>query len=268
MRKLMIRWLLHFAAVLFLTAAILSACSGKQQEGKQQKVPQTVLLVSAASSLKDSLERIVQSYESLNENIRIQLNFASSGTLQQQIEQGAPADLFLSAGRKQMEVLQEKGLVRESHDVLANELVLILSSDYAGRDVTEADRLLNADLQHIAIGEPDSVPAGIYARQALTSLGLWDKLSSRLVYARDVRHVLTLVETGNADAGIVYRTDVQAGDQVRLAFAFPPEAYDPIVYPFGVISQSEHLAEAEAFMEYLKSEEALRIFRDYGFRQP
>lgn len=248
--------------LLLLTAVMLAACGGKPQ-GEQR----TELLVSAAASLKDSLEQIARNYESSHDRIRIRLNFGSSGMLQQQIEQGAPADLFLSAGRRQMDVLADKGLIRESHDVLANELVLILRTDLNG-GVTDAESLLASGIRHIAIGEPDTVPAGIYARQALTSLGLWDKLSFKLVYAKDVRHVLTLVETGNADAGIVYRTDAGKSDRVKLVFAFPPETYDPIVYPFGIVSQAAHPAEAEAFLAHLQSEEAMQVFRAFGFQRP
>jgi len=248
-------------SVLFAASVLLGACGGGDPRDQE-----TVLYVSAAASLKDSLEQIAQNYEKSRGSVRIRLNFGSSGTLQQQIEQGAPADLFLSAGQKQMDRLLEKGLIRKSDPVLTGELVLIVRSDFAGGIMTGAKALEDPAVRHIAIGEPDTVPAGFYARQALTNLGLWDKLAPKLVRAKDVRHVLTLVATGNADAGIVYRTDVGESDAVTLVYAFPPETHDPIVYPFGIAAHTKHPAEAEAFLRYLRSDEAMQVFRAFGFR--
>lgn len=241
-------------------ALVLNACG--DPGGAEDR---TVLLVSAAASLSDSMERIAAEYERENSGIDIQFNYGSSGTLQKQIEQGAPVDLFLSAGREQMDALARKGLIRESRGVLANRLVLIVHPDAAER-VPDLQSLPDSEIRQVAVGEPGTVPAGIYARQALTTLGLWDKLQPKLIYAKDVRQVLSYVETGNAEAGFVYRTDVQEdNDQVKVMLEIDSANHDPIVYPFGVTAGSEHPEEALAFYRYLTTEPALRIFREYGF---
>ncbi|MBW5446227.1 molybdate ABC transporter substrate-binding protein [Cohnella sp. CFH 77786] len=247
--------------VLAVAATLLLASCGKSG-GKQER---TILLVSAAASLKDSLERIGADYGKDHPEVDIRFNYGSSGTLQKQIEQGAPADLFLSAGRKQMDALTAKKLVSESRDVLSNRLVLILSADSRER-VESPEALLKPGYRNIAIGEPNTVPAGMYAKQALTALGLWDKLQDKLVFAKDVRQVLTLVESGNADAGFVYRTDAGPSERVAAALDIPDDAHDPIVYPFGIVAASKHPQEVSAFYRYLTSEPALQVFRDHGFR--
>lgn len=249
------------AIILFIAAVFILV---NRFNGKDEK---TELLVSAAVSLKDSLQALEAIYEQNNDGIDLVFNYGSSGTLQQQIEQGAPADLFLSAGNKQMQELVSKNLVGGDKVFVKNELVIVVPKDAGSswRDMTE---LNDGKLAKIAVGQPESVPAGAYAQEALKSAGLWDGLQNKLVFAKDVRQVLTYVESGNADAGFVYRTDALTSENVSIALAVPPEAHQPIVYPAGVVSGSKHPAEAGKFFDFLFGEEAATVFAKYGFVQP
>ena len=159
----------------------------------------------AAASLQDAAGELKTIYEQQQAGVKITYNFASSGTLQKQIEEGAPADLFISAGKSQMDALAEKGLIVDAsrRDLLGNELVLITGKDGS---LSGFEGLTDAGVAKIAVGTPETVPAGKYAQEALTHLGLWDKLN-RNSFGQDVRQVLTYMETSNADAGLVYRSD-------------------------------------------------------------
>jgi len=165
----------------------------------------TEIIISAAASLKDALAELETKFEGEHKNIDLTFNFAASGTLQKQIEQGAPADLFFSAGEKQMKTLSEKKLVGASEVILKNALVLVVPKE--GVEVpAELKDLSKETYKKIALGEPETVPAGSYAKQALTKGEIWDIVQSKIVFAKDVRQVLTYVETGNTDAGHKART--------------------------------------------------------------
>lgn len=222
------------------------------------------LLVSAAASLTESLNELKTVYEAEHSQVKLIFNYAASGTLQQQIEQGAPADLFLSAGTKQMDVLVDKGFMNDSltANLLTNELVLIVPKD-GSVEVQTMEDLIN--LGDIAIGTPESVPAGKYAQQALAYHQLWDPLQSRLVLTKDVKQVLSYVETGNVDAGFVYKTDAALSDKVKVALSAEAESHDPIEYPIGVLKDSSHPDEAKAFYDFLLSDPARQVFSKYGF---
>ncbi len=189
--------------------------------------------------------------------------FASSGKLQRQIEQGAPADLFISAGEKEMDALTEQGPVVTDHhrSLLHNELVLIVPRN--DKRIKDFGDLTKAN--QIAVGQPRTVPAGEYSKQALQYMKLWDPLKSRMVFAGDVRQVLTYVETGNVDAGLVYRTDAEASDQVTVAATAPPESHRSIVYPVGVVKGSKNREEADRFHEWLYKKKAGQFFVNTGF---
>ncbi|MDB4868955.1 MAG: molybdenum transporter substrate-binding protein [Cohnella sp.] len=249
--------------VILLVICVLLAASCSKAGDHNEKV----ILVSTAASLKDSLEEIIKPYESDHPNIKIQLNFGSSGTLQKQIEQGAPADLFLSAGRQQMDALITKKLVKQSELVLTNRLVVIVPTGNTGLSA-DVKQLLDPNIRKIAMGQPDTVPAGGYARQSLTSLGLWDKLQPKLVYTQDVRQVLAYVETGNVDAGFAYRTDALGSHKVKIALELPAASHDAIVYPFGLLTGAKYPNEAADFYRYLNSVPARTIFVKYGFQKP
>jgi len=247
-------------ALLLLTG--LYGCATGRPDGGQRPVE---LTVSAAASLQDALEEAKTAFEREHPNIRIHYNFGSSGALQKQISQGAPVDLFFSAAALPFEELKKEGLIDSKYEktVLANELVLIVSKQ--GKEAIQSlDDIPRA--KRVAIGIPELVPAGMYAKQTLEKAGLWEQVKAKLIYAKDVRQVLTYVETGNVDAGLVYRTDALVSSNVKITAVVPDEMHEPIVYPLGVIKTSNHRKEARELYDYLTSEQTLRRFEQHGFR--
>jgi len=228
----------------------------------------TNLLVSAAASLKEALEEIKPLYQQSKSNVNIRYNFGASGALQQQIEQGAPADIFISAAKKQVDALEQKGLlVPGTRTNLANNrLVLIVPKNVVG--VTSFYNLTDAKIKKIAVGEPRSVPAGQYGEQVLKKLGIFDKVKSKLVLANNVRQVLAVVESGNADAGLVYATDARVSDKVKVVVAADDKYHSRIVYPVAVIKRSKNVAAAKEFVQFLSSSQVKAVLKKYGFIVP
>ncbi|WP_373293866.1 molybdate ABC transporter substrate-binding protein [Paenibacillus albidus] len=227
----------------------------------------TEIIISAAASLKDSLDEIAALYEKKHPGIRLVFNYAASGTLQKQIEQGAPADLFFSAGDKQMNVLVDQGLIGDHKKLLKNQLVVVVPSDSQAK-LTSITALTAPAFKRIAIGQPESVPAGQYAQQSLEAKKVWDRLQGKLVFTKDVRQVLSYVETGNVDAGFVYKTDALTSSKVKIALAVGAHVHKPIQYPAGIVKDTKHPEEAKAFYSYLQTREARSIFTSYGFLLP
>lgn len=251
----------------FLSALLILGVFGA--EAQQAPAPQSSsVTVSAAISLKDALDQLGREYERDHPGAKISFNYGGSGTLQHQIEQGAPVDIFFAAAQKQMDALQSAGLIIADtrHDIVANDLVLIAPS--SSEDLHTFQDLAKSSVKTIALGEPATVPAGMYAQQTLEKLNLWDAVKNKAVYAKDVRQVLTYVATGNADAGLVYRTDAQTSPKVRTIFTAPPSSHDPIVYPAAVLKNSKDTAAAGAFLKFLETPHALEIFKTYGFNDP
>lgn len=248
-----------------LFALLAAACTAWFTAGCRPQQRTAELIVSAAASLADALRDIQPAYES-ERHVRIVYNFGASGALRQQIEQGAPVDVFLSASTKEVDRLAAERLIvpRSRTDWLANELVAVVPVD-ARIPVDDARDLLRPDVRKIAVGIPETVPAGAYAKQALKALGLWDGLQSKIVLAKDVREVLHHVETRNADAGFVYRTDAATSAGIRVAFSVASDLHDPIRYAAVVVSTTRHPKEAESFLSYLTSENVIRVFAEYGF---
>ena len=228
----------------------------------------TSLLISAAASLKDILEEIKPLYQQNKPNVKISYNFGSSGALQQQIEQGAPADIFISAAKKQVDALEQKGLlVAGTRNIIAkNRLVLVVPNNFVG--VTSFYNLQDAKVKKIAIGEPRSVPAGQYAQQVLEKLKIWNQVKPKLVFANNVRQVLASVETGNAEAGLVYVTDAKISNKVKIVVAADEKYHSAIIYPLAVVKRSKNLAAAKEFSQFLSSEQAKTVFKKYGFIMP
>lgn len=224
------------------------------------------LIVSAAASMKDAMLEIQDLYQQENTNITVTMNFGSSGSLQQQIEQGAPADVFVSASIGKMDNLRDKSLIQEDTytELLENKIVLIVpkgnEAEVAGFDDINTDKI-----EKLAIGEPDSVPAGKYAKETLTNLGLWDELGDKVLEGKDVRSVLSWVETENADAGIVYATDAQISDQVEVVATAPDDSHSPVIYPAAVVKDTKQAEAAKAFVDYLKSDKGKEVFESFGF---
>lgn len=226
------------------------------------------LLVSAAASLKDALEEIKPLYQKNHSNVELKFNFGASGALLQQIEQGAPTDIFISAAKSQMDTLAQKGaLIPETQANLANnQLVLVVPS--GARTIANLESLKEPEIKRISIGEPRSVPAGQYAEQALQKLNLINEVKPKLVYANNVRQVLAAVESGNADAGFVYATDAKISDKVKTAITVDNQLHSAIVYPMAVLKNSKNVDAAKAFVQYLSSNEARGVLSKYGFITP
>lgn len=244
----------------------LLACDSRSGTDSGQRIE---LTVSAAASLTDALNELRPVFETANPDIGLAFNFGASGALQRQIEQGAPADVFLSASTRSMQTLADGGLVDAGRlvDLLVNELVVVVPPG-GNSGIASVTDLTNTDMKRIAIGIPDTVPAGGYAKEALTRAGIWEELQPRLVQAKDVRQVLQYVETGNADAGFVYRTDALASDRVEIAFVVDPASYSPAVYPMGIVSSTRHEREAVTLFDFLQSKEAAAVFAKFGFAAP
>lgn len=227
------------------------------------------LLVSAAASLKDALEEIKPLYQQSKPNVNINFNFGASGALQQQIEQGAPTDIFISAAKRQVDALEQKRLlVSGTRSIIAkNRLVLVVPRNTTG--ITSFFNLRDERVKRIAIGEPRSVPAGQYAEQVLQKLKLLPQIKSKLVYANNVRQVLAAVESGNADAGLVYVTDARISDKVKTVVAADEKYHSAITYPLAVVKSSRNLEAAKDFAQYLaNNSQAKAVLRKYGFILP
>ena len=225
----------------------------------------TSLTVSAAISLSQALTEIKTVYQGSNPNVNITYNFGASGALEQQIQQGAPVDIFFSAATKQMNGLQQANLLLNEtrRNVLTNRLVLITPKN--GVALSDFKQLTDARIKKIAIGEPKSVPVGQYTQEMLTKIGLWQQLQPKLVLGNNVRQVLTFVESGNVDAGIVYTTDAKASPKVAVRATASENSHSPIVYPVAVIRSSRHPSAAKMFVEFLAGDRAKIVFQKHGF---
>ncbi|OZH53138.1 molybdate ABC transporter substrate-binding protein [Hydrocoleum sp. CS-953] len=224
------------------------------------------LTVSAAASLKDVMAEIKPIYEQQKTNVSLTLNLASSGSLRQQIEQGAPVDLFISASASHINMLEEKGLIIDENrrDLLKNQMVLIVPQENTALVNTFED-LTKEAISTISIGEPQSVPAGKYAKEVLTSLGIYEAVESKIVFAKNVRQIVNYVATGNVDAGIVYQTDTNVSDTVKIVANAPEKSHTPVVYPIVIIKDSKNIEAAQKLEEFLFTPEAKAVFEKYGF---
>ncbi len=230
------------------------------------------LTVFSAMSLTDALTEIGEQFR-VEHGVHIYFNFAASSTLQRQLEKGASADVFISASPQQIMALEklEMLVVNRRYNILSNRLVLVSqeSSSFFVKDNDSVkslfDALIDKSILRIAIGQPDIVPAGTYAREALTYLELWDTLHSKLVFAPDVRATLAYVTAGNVDVAIVYETDVTLAENVKVLAQFPRESHGSIVYPLVMLKQSPRKSEAQQFIDYLKTVRAVKIFEKHGF---
>lgn len=249
------RWVGIVAVPLLIALVAFTGCRRTQQ---------VTLTISVAASLQDAITEIEADYQKSHEDVAFRNNFGGSGTLAQQIEDGAPTDVFLSASAGPVEQLTKRGLVVAGtrHELLRNTLVLIAPRD---SKLKNFDDLADPSVRVIALGDPSSVPAGRYGRQTLVALNLLKRVEKKLVLAKDVRQVLTYVETGNADAGLVYATDAATSGRVRVIATAPESSHDPIIYPVVVIRGSREAAAAQSFSDYLEDAAAKTIFEKYGF---
>lgn len=242
---------------LALCAVVCAACSG--QSGASDE-----LLVFAAASLTDSMAEVAAAFEAAG-GAKVSVSYGPSQALAQQIASGAPADLYVAAGKPPMDFLQEGGhIADEPVLLLSNRIVLAVASQLI-LPATIADLATEPGIRRIAVTDPDISPAGNYTKTALQNLGLWEALQPRLVIGNDVRSILAYVQTGNADAAFVYQTDARIAPELVALDIVPADAYPAVVYPAAVVSGSENGEGAQALLDFLQSEDAKRIFRKHGF---
>jgi len=259
-----------FLSMLF-TLLFIAGCGSEGEENASAETSENdepiEVTVSAAASMTDAMQDIEQEFEAENPGIDITYNFGGSGTLRQQIEQGAPIDLFYSASKRDYDLVEQAGLVQEGEQILNNNLVMIKS---AQSDAASFNAFVEGDGQ-LAVGTPEAVPAGTYAQQALESVDMWQPLEEqeRLVLTRDVQQVLTLVDQGAVDAGIVYLSDSLGAENASIIEEIDSERHDPIEYYVADIEDEERNSEkqeaVDAFYAFTLGETAQAIFADYGF---
>jgi len=223
------------------------------------------LTVSAAVSLTDALTAIAKQYATLGHG-SIQFNFGASNTLARQIVEGAPVDLFVSADAKEMDVVAAANLVKEETriDLLSNQLAIVVPSDRP-RTFKSVREIADPAFKRIALGDPAAVPAGVYAKEYLQKEGLWTEIEPRVVPAGSVRAALAAVESGAADAAIVYRTDARVSLRATVAWVVPADRGPRIRYAAAIIRTSANAAEAQRFLDYLRSSPASLVFERFGF---
>lgn len=222
------------------------------------------VMVFAAASLTDSLKEIATAYEKTSGD-KLRFNFAGSNVLAQQIQAGAPADIFFSADELKMDALEKAGLIVKGtrKNLLGNTLVVITLP--GGVRISKAEDLTSAGIKHLSLADPKAVPAGIYAKAWLESSGLWAKLEPKVVPAENVRAAMAVVESGNAEAGIVYKTDATISKKVTIAMEITAAEGPKITYPAALLKDSRNAAAAGKFLAWLARKEAAETFRKFGF---
>ena len=251
-------------SVLFIGVfLLLVACV--HDKDKQSKVE---LRLSAASSLIDVMKELEAEFEAIHEDVDLIPNFGSSGKLARQMMQGAPVDVFLAASPDDMEQLVADGWIDSTSVIRFTENRLVIITGLPSKEkISMREVLMDPAVNHIAIGEPESVPLGRYSRRALEALGLYDVLLDRFVFGKDARQVFTYVQSGNAELGIVYRSDIKLTEQSMIIADLPLKDGEIITYPGGIASESTSRKEAELFMDFLVSKQAQELFDKYGFQQ-
>ncbi|MCZ2259434.1 molybdate ABC transporter substrate-binding protein [Sporosarcina sp. G11-34] len=259
---------LIFFSLLLVMSLVLIGCTAKKDETSKPKPEEkVVLMVSAAVSLTDALEEIKELYEK-DHAVELTYNLQGSGSLAQQIQQGAPVDVFISANQEWMDTLENEELIISAtrQDITGNKLVLITGTS-SNINYSSVDDISPEDIEQIAIGNPESVPAGEYAEQVLKKLNKLEGLEDRLVLAKDVRQVLTYVETGNVDVGFVYESDALSSDKIQIIATAEDGTHDPVIYPGAVLLDTKHEKEATDFLTFMASEQAQTILQKHGFRK-
>ena len=254
----------RLAILVLITAA--SVSSGPPAMAKDAPAEITVF---AAASLTNALEELGKGYEAAKGG-KVKLSFAASSQLAKQLEAGAPAQLFMSADEKWMDYAAEKNLIEKASrkSPIGNKLVLIAPAD-SKIDKVEIARgfdpvkLLGAD-GRLATGDPDHVPAGIYAKEAFQNLGVWQSVEPRLARADSVRGALTFVEKGETPLGVVYETDAKVSPKVKIVGLFPADSHKPVSYPFAIVKGQDNAA-SRGFFDYVTGEPGMAVFAKYGF---
>lgn len=264
MKKKMIILILAVCAAMGMTGCRSSEKNVDDQK-KEENLQGTVTLAAAASLEYAFEEELIPKFEKKYPEVSIEGVYDSSGKLQQQIESGLAADIFFSAAPAQMNALDEEGLIDHNtiENLLENKIVLIVP-DAAEKNFTSFEDITKADT--VAVGDPESVPAGQYAKEALTNLGIWETVSEKASFGTNVTEVLNWVAESSADCGIVYATDAATTDQVKVVSEAPESSLkSPVLYPVALTQEASEKDAAKAFFEFILSDDAMKVFESYGF---
>lgn len=249
--------------VFFLISYLFVSCN--QSNNTQSNSENKEIYVLAAASLTDVLTELANNYKQ-ETSTEIIFSFASSGALQAQIEASAPADIFFSAAQKQMNALEEKGLIDSEtrKDLLENKVVLI-SPKNSNLNIKSFTDITNSNVKKLGLGEPKSVPVGQYSEEILSNLSILDIAKEKAVYGSDVRNVLDWVETAEVDCGIVYATDAKIAKNINIIAEAPEDTHKKVIYPISIIKSSQNKEEAKKFIDYISTDKSKEIFQNYGF---
>ncbi|HEY3066327.1 MAG TPA: molybdate ABC transporter substrate-binding protein [Methylomirabilota bacterium] len=228
------------------------------------------LTISVAISMKDAIEEVGRRFVAEQRGATLRYNFGSSGELQKQVEAGAPVDVVVFAGARQMDELEARGLLLSgSRRAFARTVLTVIKPADSTLDLAKPADFLDPRVKRIVVGNPRTVPAGQYAEESLRALGLWERVRDKLVYAENVRQALEYVARGEADAGCVYVPDARArADRVREAFRLPEDTYRPVVYPAAVVRDTRRPALARAFVDRLAGADTRTVLQRFGFDPP
>jgi molybdate transport system substrate-binding protein len=245
--------------VLLAVAIVLASGSGAAAQE---------LTLSVAISMKEATEELGRGFMQSRPGVTLRYNFGSSGELQKQIEAGAPVDVFVSAAQRQMDELRQKGMiVPETRRVFARNVLTVVKPIDSKLDLSKPNDLLDPRVRRIVIGNPRTVPVGQYSEESLRTLGLWERLQGKLVFAENVRQALDYVSRGEVDAGFVYTTDAAVrATRVKEAFRPGEDTYRPVVYPAAVVKDSKYAALAGAFVDLLVSAQGRAVLARLGFQ--
>ena len=245
-----------------------SSSSGASSDASSSKSSrkEIELKISAAASLQEAMVEIEKEFKQVNPDVKLTVNLGSSGTLMQQIQEGAECDVFISAGAKQMDALVKDGTINKDDvkTLLINDLVLVAAK---GEKIDSLDDLKSDSITKIAIGDPESVPAGKYAKEVLDNTKLYDNVKDKLVLAKDVKEVLSWVQKGNADVGFVYLSDATGVDDVDVVLTTDADSHSEIAYPVAVLIDSKQAKVAQQFEDFLLSNKAQNILEKHGFNK-
>ena len=256
------------AAAVMATAVITSlcACNVSVNVNTPKKDTPVSLNILAAASLTDVCTELEGMYEQDHPQVDLTFSFASSGALQTQIEEGAPADIFFSASTKQMDALNDEGLMDSDSitELLENKIVLVVPTG-SDKGISSFEDVATDKVVMIGLGDPESVPAGQYAEEVFTTLGILDDVKKKANYGSDVRTVLTWVEEKEVDCGVVYQTDAYTTDKVEIVATAPEGSCKKVIYPVGIVKATANMEESEDLLRFFKSDTAKKVFEKYGF---
>ena len=242
-----------------------SAIDANNASSTEPATTESTILVAAAASLKKCMDdEIIPMFEEQYPNVKVEATYDSSGKLQTQIEEGADVDVFMSAAMKQMNALNEKDLILEDSivELLENKIVVIVPAGI-DKGISSFEDIVKAD--KIAIGDPESVPAGQYAKEAFENLKMWDEVSVKVSLGTNVTEVLNWVAEGSADAGVVYSTDAASNDKVKVVAEAPEGSVSKVIYPVGIVKATTNKDAANTFTAFLNTDEVIKVFETYGF---